>query len=162
MSAHRSRTAWALLSPGLSTTTRKIAAPVSGAITACGSGAVLLASVLTRPSSTSPCGAASIGTNLAARPARAGAGGATRLAGVPTWRRHQRDHGDWPLGGPISMITKSGRWLVGILLLVGFLGLYSVLALWVAVGLCGCWGLGRCSRRWNAGRPARLPRGRSP
>src|SRR6516164_8663353 len=100
MSAHRSRTAWALLSPGLSTTTRKIAAPVSGAITACGSGAVLLASVLTRPSSTSPCGAASIGTNLAARPARAGAGGAARLAGVPTWRRHQRDHGDWPLGGP--------------------------------------------------------------
>ena len=42
----------ALSSPGLSTTTRKIAAPVSGAMTACGSGAAAPVSVVTRPSST--------------------------------------------------------------------------------------------------------------
>src|SRR5215471_17787680 len=38
-SAHRSRTVATLFSPGVISTTRKIAAPVSGAATACGSGA---------------------------------------------------------------------------------------------------------------------------
>jgi hypothetical protein len=41
--------------------------------------------------------------------------------GVPTWRATNVIMEIWP--DHISMITKSGRWLVGLLLLVGFLGL---------------------------------------